>query len=128
MKHAFSFLTTSLVLSCATMLAGQTPTPPPADQTETRARTEAKKAEGDVSFGRIKELTTASKVVVDIDNAPDKSFDMTDKDLTVNLAKDLKVGDTVKVTEHSVLGKTKTVTIAKHTGGGVTHGDKDPAK
>ena len=101
MKHAFSFLTTSLVLSCATMLAGQTPTPPPAD-TETRARTEAKKAEGDVSYGRIKELTAASKVVVDIDDAPDKSFDLTDKDLTVKLGKDLKVGDTVKVTEHSV--------------------------
>ena len=127
MKHAFSFLTTSLVLSCATILAGQTPTPPPG-HSETRARTEAKKAEGDVSYGRIKELTAASNVVIDIDDAPDKSFDMTDKDLTVKLGKGLKVGDTVKVTEHSVLGKTKTVTIAKHSGGGVTHGDKDPAK
>ena len=108
------------------MLAGQAPTP--ADQAETRARTEAKKAEGDVSYGRIKEVTAGQKVVIDVDDAPDKSFDLTDKDLTVKLGKDLKVGDTVKVTEHSVLGKTKSAMIAKHTGGGVTHGDKDPAK
>ncbi|HYI96290.1 MAG TPA: hypothetical protein VEX68_22295 [Bryobacteraceae bacterium] len=125
MKHVFSFLTTSLVLTCATMLAGQAP---PADKAETRARTEAKNAEGDVSYGRIKELTAASKVVIDIDDAPDKSFDLKDKDLTVKLGKDLKVGDPVKVTEHSALGKTKSVTIMKHAGGGVTHGDKDPHK
>ena len=37
-----------------------------------------------------------------------------------------KVGDPVKVQEHEVAGKTKSVAITKHTGGGVTHGDPHP--
>ena len=43
------------------------------------------------------------------------------------MAKGLKVGDTVKLVEHEVAGKTKSVAITKHSGGGVAHGDHDPA-
>jgi hypothetical protein len=89
MKRIIPVLTTSFLLTAATAAFGQA-TPPPADkQAETRARAETKDA--DVTYGRVKELTAGQKVVIDIDNAPDKSFDLTNKDLTVKLAKDLKV-------------------------------------
>lgn len=128
MKNAFPMLTTAfLLISGTTILFGQA-TPPAADsdRTATRARADTKKGDMDVTYGRVKELMAGQKIVVDIDNAPDKSFEMTDKDVTVKLAKGLKIGDTVKVTEHEVMGKTKSVTIAKHSGGGIPHGDKDP--
>ena len=128
MKRVSPFLTTFLLLTGVTSLYGQA-APPPAEREAagTRARAGAKTTDADVTYGRIKEMTAGQKVVIDVDNSPDKSFDMTDKSLTVKLGKNLKVGDTVKVTEHEAMGKTKSVTIAKHTGAGVVHGDKDPA-
>jgi hypothetical protein len=81
----------------------------------------------DVTYGRVKEITPGQKVVVDVDNAIDKSFDLTDKDVAVKLASGLKVGDPVKITEHSVAGKTKSVQITRHAGGNVSHGDKKTA-
>ena len=117
----------TLLLTGATALFGQEPTPDTRrDKTGTRARTDVRK-DADVTFGRIKEFTAGKNIVIDVDNAPDKSFDLADKDVNVKLAKGLKVGDPVKVTEHDVAGKTRSVMIAKHTGGGVAHGDKDPA-
>ena len=80
-----------------------------------------------VTYARVKEFTAGQKIVLDVDNAPDKSFDLTDKDVSVKLAPGLKVGDPVKITEHSVAGKTKTVSITHHSGGGVKHGDKPSA-
>ena len=71
-------------------------------------------------------MAAGQKIVINVDNAPDKTFEFDDKDVAVKLAKGLKVGDPVAVTEHSVLGKTKSVSIAKHTGGGVTHGEPKP--
>ena len=127
MTRILPVLTTSLLLSGATALFGQATAPATEKKTETRARADTKKTDTDVTYGRIKEFTAGQKVVVDIDNAVDKTFDLTDKDLTVKMGKNLKVGDPVKVTEHEVLGKTKSVTISKHSGGGVAHGDKDPA-
>jgi hypothetical protein len=124
MKHILPILTTSFLLSTGIALYGQEPTPK-ADET-TRSRT-ATTTDADVTYGRIKELTTGQKVVVDIDNAPDKEFELASSDVTVKLGKGLKVGDPVKVVEHEVAGKTKTVNITKHSGGGVPHGDKDPA-
>jgi hypothetical protein len=85
------------------------------------------KGKPDVTYGRVKEITAGQKVVIDVDNAMDKSFDLTDKDVAVKLAPGLKVGDPVKVTEHSVAGKTKRVEITHHAGGGVSHGDKKSA-
>ena len=99
-----------------------------AEHTAAKAKAKAKAAvsDKDVTYGRIKELTAGQKVVINIDNAPDKSFDLSDKDVAVKLGKGLKVGDPVKVQEHEVAGKTKSVIITKHTGGGVTHGDPHP--
>ena len=85
------------------------------------------KGKADVTYGRVKELTPGQKVVIDVDNAPDKTFDLNDKDLHVTLASGLKVGDPVKVAEHSVMGKTKSVQITHHAGGGMKHGDKSTA-
>ena len=102
----------------------------PADKehgTSTKERAKAAVTDADVSYGRIKELTAGQKVIIDVDNAVDKTFDLADRDLKVKLAKGLKVGDTVKVNEHEVAGKTTAVTITKHSGGGVAHGDSDPA-
>jgi hypothetical protein len=81
----------------------------------------------DVTYGRVKELTAGQKVVIDVDDAIDKSFDLTDKDVAVKLASGLKVGDPVKITERSVAGKTKSVQITRHAGGNVSHGDKKTA-
>jgi hypothetical protein len=92
----------------------------------TKARAKAALSDKDVTYGRIKELTAGQTVVINVDNAPDKSFDLADKDVAVKLAKGLKVGDPVKIHEHEVAGKTKSVMITKHTGGGVKHGDPNP--
>ena len=99
-----------------------------AEETGTKARAKAKDAvsDKDVTYGRIKELTAGQKIVINVDNAPDKEFDLADKDVAVKLGKGLKVGDPVKLQEHEVAGKTKSVTISKHTGGGVTHGEPNP--
>lgn len=80
----------------------------------------------DVTYGRVKELTAGQKVVVDVDNAVDKSYDLTDKDEHVVLASGLKVGDPVKITETHANGK-KTVHIARNTAN-VKHGDKTRAE
>jgi hypothetical protein len=126
MKKNASLFAATLTFA-ATALFGQATTPTDREHTATRTRTEAKTTDTDATYGRIKELTAGQKVVVDVDNAVDKSFDLNDKDLKVHMAKGLKVGDPVKVVEHESLGKTKSVTISKHSGGGVAHGDKDPA-
>ena len=92
----------------------------------TKARAKDAMSDKDVTYGRIKELTAGEKVVINVDNAPDKTIDLSDKDVAVKLGKGLKVGDPVKIQEHDVLGKTKSVAITKHTGGGVKHGEPNP--
>ena len=118
---------TGLLLTGGSMLFAQA-AQNRAEHTAADAKAKAKAAvsDKDVTYGRIKELTAGQKVVINVDNAPDKSFDLTDKDVAVKVAKGLKVGDPVKIQEHDVAGKTKSVTITKHTGGGVTHGDPHP--
>ena len=106
-----------LLLVCGSV--GFAQTPPPAADRSASATTKA-----DITYGRIKEMTPNQKVVIDVDNKPDKSFDLTDKDKTFNLAAGLKVGDPVMVTERSHADGKKTVEIARHEGGGVKHGDK----
>lgn len=125
MKKA-SLHTAILALATTALLAQAPPPPADSDKSATRSRTEAKTTDTDATYGRIKEFTPGQKIVVDIDNAVDKSFDLNDKDLKVTLEKELKVGDSVKVVEHEKLGKTQSVSITKHAGGGVAHGDKDP--
>ena len=99
--------------------AGQAQTPPanPAPRAE--------RADHDATYGRVKEFTAGQKIVIDVDNAPDKDYDLSDKNIGFKLQKGLKVGDPVKITEHDAAGKKKTIEIAKHSGGGVKHGDSD---
>lgn len=119
MNRLFPVLTTALILTGGSLALGQQPTTPPADRgsaTEnTKARAKDAVSNEAVNFGKVKEFTAGQKVVIAIDNAPDKSFDLTDKDLKITMADTVHVGDTVKVTEHSVMGKTKTATISKAT-------------
>jgi len=122
MKHILSMFLAPMLLIGPNLLA--------ADASHSSAMSFADKSTAskpDVTYGRVKELTAGQKVVIDVDNAVDKTFDLNDKDVTVKLASGLKVGDPVKVTEHSVAGKTKSVAITRHTGGGVSHGDKKSA-
>ena len=75
-----------------------------------------------VTYGRVKEITPA-KVLVDVANAPDKSFDLTDRDKTFHVASGLKVGDPVMISERKISGK-DVVDITEQSGGGVKHGAK----
>ena len=129
MKRMLTVVAFGLFLAAPTLFGQADPAPATRDQSnEAKARARAAVTDGDVTYGRIKELTAGQKVVIDVDDAPDKDFDLSDRDLKVTLAKNLQVGDTVKVTEHSKMGKTQSVVIAKHSGGGVTHGDQDKAR
>jgi hypothetical protein len=119
MNRLFPVLTAAVVLAGGSLALGQQPTnPTPAERADSaaeRTKSRAKDAASNeaVTHGTIKEFTPGQKVVVAVDNAPDKTFDLTDKDVKVTIAKTLKVGDTVKVAEHSVMGKTKRATITK---------------
>jgi hypothetical protein len=119
-RHVLPIVAASILLTGGSAMFGQATSPTPANPS---GRTAAARTDADVTYGRIKELTAGQKVVIDVDNAVDKSFDLTDKDTTVKLAKGLKEGDPVQVTERDRNGK-KTVQITRHSGGGVTHGDK----
>jgi len=76
----------------------------------------------DATYGRVKEFTAGKKLVVDVNNAPDKDYDLTKTNENVMVAPGLKVGDPVKITENDVNGK-KTVNIAMDNTPGVEHGD-----
>src|SRR5438045_3713794 len=114
MKNAFATTLATIMLFGGSTAFAQAPTP------TTEAKTSRK---ADVTYGRVKEFTEGQKIVLDVNNAPDKSFDLTDQNMKVTLAKGLKVGDPVKVTERTVNGK-KVVTIVHHSGGNVKHGAK----
>jgi hypothetical protein len=127
MNTAIPVLAAALLLTGSTSMFAQTAKERAETAgTNTKARAKAAMSDKDVTYGRIKEFTAGQKVVINVDNAIDKSFDLSDKDLAVKLAKGLKVGDPVMVKEHEVAGKTKSVTITKHAGGGVKHGDEKP--
>jgi hypothetical protein len=127
MFKALRLSMTVLVLTGCGALMAQTPeTRADRAADNTKAHAKAAVSDSDVTYGRIKELTAGQKVVINVDNAPDKTFDLSDHDVTVKLGKGLKVGDPVKVQEHDVAGKTKSVSITKHTGGGVKHGEPNP--
>jgi hypothetical protein len=126
MKTAIGLCAAALLLAGSGELFAQAAKNAEQATENTKARAKSAMSDKDVTYGRIKELTAGQKVVINVDNAIDKSFDLSDKDLRVTLAKGLKVGDPVKVQEHEVAGKTKSVTITKHSGGGVQHGDPKP--
>ena len=105
----------SILLACGSVGMAQTQ-PRAADRSEKTDR------KASVSYGRIKEITPA-KVVVDVANSPDKSFDLTDREKTFHVGSGLKVGDPVMVSERKINGK-DVVDITEHSGGGVKHGAK----
>jgi hypothetical protein len=110
----------SVLLTGGSMGFGQTP--------NTAAdRSQSAESKKNITYGRIKEVTPGRKIVIDIDNKLDKSFDLTDTDQRFHLASGLKVGDPVMVTERERSGK-KVVDIAHHSGGGIKHGDKTRAE
>lgn len=113
MQRMFLTLIAAVVLAGGTVVHAQV-TPPP---------TSAKMNQPDVTYARVKEFTAGHKIVLDVDDAPDKSFDLTDKDTKVTVATGLKVGDPVKIVEKTVNGKTM-VQISHHSGSAVKHGDK----
>ena len=105
----------SILLTSGSLVFAQS-NPPAADRSEKTDR------KADVSYGRIKEITPA-KVLVDVATAPDKSFDLTDRDKTFHVASGLKVGDPVMISERKINGK-DVIDITEHSGGGVQHGAK----
>jgi hypothetical protein len=127
MHKAIRFTLAALSVVGAVGLSGQTATEK-AEHAGSKAKANMKAAvsDKDVTYGRIKELTAGKKVVINVDNAPDKTFEMASKDVKVRMGKGLKAGDPVKIQEHEVAGVTKSVIITKHTGSGVTHGDPHP--
>jgi hypothetical protein len=124
-KHLNTALLCGLLLGGTAALSAQAPQNSP--ETTPRANTPQQSAERtttdkDATYGRVKEFTAGQKLVIDVDNAPDKSYDLA-KDKDVVMAPGLKVGDPVKITESDVNGK-KTVNIAMENNPNVQHGDK----
>jgi len=89
--------------------------------TQKAGQTAERAVTGDATYGRVKEFKAGDKLVLDINNAPDKSYDLS-KDRDVVVAPGLKVGDPVKITESEVNGK-KTTNITMDNTPGVEHGD-----
>src|SRR3954452_6103605 len=112
MKNALAAALAAITLFAGSAAFAQVPAP----TTDTSRK-------ADVTYARVKEVTEGQKIVLDVNNAPDKSFDLTDKDTKVTLAQGLKVGDPVKVSERTVNGK-KVVDIVHDSEGGVKHGAK----
>jgi hypothetical protein len=77
----------------------------------------------DITYGRVKDITPGQKVIVDVNNAPDKTYDVNDKSSSVHIASGLKVGDPVKITETQQNGK-KMFDVMRDSEAGVQHGDK----
>jgi hypothetical protein len=65
----------------------------------------ADRADQKATYGRVKEFTAGQKIVIDVDNAPDKNHNLTDTSNTYKLASDLKVGDPVMITQSDVAGR-----------------------
>lgn len=91
------------------------------DAAQRAGQTAERAVTGDPTYGRVKEFSAGKKLVIDINNAPDKSYDLA-KETNVVVAPGLKVGDPVKISESEVAGK-KTVNIAMDNTPGVEHGD-----
>lgn len=98
----------------------QSPTPQP-------GRTERSREDADATYGRIKEITRGQKIVIHVENALDKSYDLKDEDTVVRISDDLAVGDPVKVTESEEDGK-KSVQIVRDTRSGGKRGDAERSR
>lgn len=101
--------------------ARDTNTPAAQAQESTRAVSDGQQT-GDVTLGRVKELTP-QRIVIDVDNRLDKSFDPRDRETRFSIPGTLRVGDPVKVIEGSDQGH-KVVTIVIDDNPNVKHGDR----
>jgi hypothetical protein len=79
----------------------QNPTPQP-DKIDTKAVDSNKNT--DAVYGRIKNVTTGQKIVIDVDKGRDKTYNLADPKVTVRVAEGLAVGDPVKVLESKTKG------------------------
>jgi hypothetical protein len=85
----------------------------PAQQTTPRPARPEQSKDIEVVYGRIKEVKAGQKIVIDVDNAKDRTYNLEDKDRTIKIAEDLAVGDPVKILETK---STKAVQIVRDTG------------
>jgi hypothetical protein len=100
----------ALVLSGSFCPAAQDTSKPASDHAA-QAENRAGKDDGG-SFGRIKEVKAGQKIVIQIDGAPDKTYNLADAQKTITIAEGLAVGDPVKVLETDKRG-VKSVQIVR---------------
>ena len=91
----------------------QRPTPQPG-AIDTKAAEKNKNT--DAVYGRIKTVTTGDKIVIAVDNAPDKTYNLRDPKVTVRVAEGLEAGAPVKVLESEVKGN-RSVDIVRNVDG-----------
>ena len=91
----------------------QRPTPQP-DSIDTKAVDSKKNT--DAIYGRIKNVTSGQKIVIEVDKAPDKTYNLADPKRTVRVAEGLAVGDSVRVLESKTKG-VEAVDIVRNVGG-----------
>jgi hypothetical protein len=98
-----------LIASSLAAPAQQTKSPDPKPDEVLKAATE-KSDDVELVYGRIKELKGGQRIVIQVDNAPDKTYNLADKDRTITVADALAIGDRVKVLESK---ETKGVQIVR---------------
>ena len=97
-------LLSALMLSGAVFAGAQdaqSPTPQP-DKIDTKAVDSNKNT--DAVYGRIKNVTTGQKIVIEVDKGRDKTYNLADPKVAVRVAEGLAVGDPVKVLESKTKG------------------------
>jgi hypothetical protein len=81
------------------------------DRTRERSDSEVK-----VIYGKLKELTKGTKIVIALENSPDREYSLSDPKTSVNVAEGLALGDHVRITE-SKRGDNRHVEIARQAPG-----------
>jgi hypothetical protein len=113
MKHLFLITLATGVLASGTLLLAQDDREKAPGKSDGPAQVQAAAPQkgSDVTTAKVKEYTPGKKIELDVENAPDKSFDLTDKNTTVNVAANVKTGDTVQVMERTGADGKKMVEI-----------------
>jgi len=93
------FAVLSLFFASALSIPAQQAKSPAAQPDEVLKAATEKSEDVELVYGRIKELKDGQKIVIQIDNAPDKTYNLADKNRTIKVAEALAVGDPVKIIE-----------------------------
>jgi hypothetical protein len=96
------------LLSCGALSVIAKKLPPPDQSGAEQADKRTKDTE--VVYGRIKEVKAGQKIVIQVDKAPDRTYNLMDKERIIHVSEDLAVGDPVKVL---VAKRTKSVQIVR---------------